>query len=610
LESEIAGLSPSEGASPEEPDAGRFPVSYALLERGSVVSSSDPAVARSRGSFGPPEVTGVSATDSRHAWRTDDEEGLAVWSEERGAVVAARRRTADLGDGVVALARLVLVGVGLGLLAALVLTLAGIRRLRWRLHHKILLSYFLISVIPLAVLGLVSAAEARSRYERGLSERLATDIARVRSDLEAMGPLLFDRAADRDLVRWAAQRRHDLVLWRDGLVSASSRPGLVAAELLPSRLPSEAYAATVLERRETIRREASFAGRPVWFGYAPILDESDRAVATVGVPVLYPEDRIEEELAVTGSVVVAAYLLTLVAVLVGGIYAARRLAGPLDRLAAGTRKVAAGDLAVEIPEAGRDEVGELVQSFNEMTRHLREATARAAKAEREAAWSRMARQVAHEIKNPLTPIRLMIQQLEADVARDPARAAEAIRRTSQVVQRQIESLARIAADFAQFARLPQRRIQEVDPAGLVREVVHLWSGSSAHGVTVSADVPGALPTVAWDEQEMRRVLMNLVANAVQAIPGEGKVTVAGRAESRGGREGVVVAVSDTGVGIPPEALARLFEPDFSTKTSGTGLGLAIVRRILDDLGGEISVDTVVDRGSTFSTWFPRRPPAP
>jgi nitrogen fixation/metabolism regulation signal transduction histidine kinase len=332
-------------------------------------------------------------------------------------------------------------------------------------------------------------------------------------------------------------------------------------------------------------------------------------MATVGVPLLYDPRSVEERFALTGSVLIAAYLFTLVLVLVGGIWSARRIARPLAQVAAGTRRVAAGELDVVLEPAGSDELGELVRSFNTMTHELKRVTAQAARAEREMAWRRMARQVAHEIKNPLTPIRLMIQQMEADVARDPTGALDAIRRTAPVVLRQIESLGRIAADFAHFARLPKRDLEDVDVTAVARDVVALHGGSAEHGVEVVAEIGAGVPTVHWDAGEIRRVLINLVGNAVQAIPGAGRVRVVVRPAERDGRDGVRVDVADTGTGITEQDLGRLFEPDFSTKTAGTGLGLAMVKRTVDDLGGSITVESTPGEGSTFRMWWPARPDA-
>lgn len=589
--------------------AGRRPIEVALLAQGRVVASSAPQISREPGGFGPLALGALAPGGPELSWDDGLTEGIAVFQPERGAVLALRRRATDLGDLVLALSRLVVVGVGLALLLALAVFFATVRGFRVRLHHRILVSYFLISVIPLVLLAWASAGETRARHDEGFSERLEADVARARGELEAQGAQVFDVSTDEAFRRAAWERRHDAILYRAGRVSASSRAGLFEAEVRPTRLPAEAYRATVLERRATVKRELSQDGRAVWTGYAPVLGPDGYALATLAVPLLYDKDRIDEELTVTGSVVLAGYLLTLVLVLALGIYAARWLARPLDELARGTAKVARGDLSVVLPGEGHDELGQLVASFNAMTRDLKEATDQAARAEREAAWRRMARQVAHEIKNPLSPMKLMVQQLEADVRRDPARASEAIQRTAAVLLRQIDALARIAGTFGELARLPPRSLAPVDVAALVRHVVDLNAGSRAHGVEVLADLTSDLPSVIADEEELRRVLVNLVNNAVQAIAGTGRVSVRARATpGPHGAPGVALEVEDSGSGIAPEHRTRLFEPYFSTKTAGTGLGLAIVKRIVDDLGGSVSFESQPGRGSLFRVWCPLTPP--
>ncbi|MDJ0522953.1 MAG: ATP-binding protein [Planctomycetota bacterium] len=579
---------------------------YAELRDGVVVASSDASLARTAGGFGPEALAQLDEERPFLDWRTDAEHGYARWNTERGAAFAVRRVTATLGDALLALARLVVVGVGLGLLTAIVFLLFSLPSFRMQLQHKILLSYFVMSVVPLVLLGIASARETQQRHDARLTERLQTDLARVRKDLEMMGAGVFDSADTDKLEEWAPKRRHDVLLYRGGELQAASRTGLVDAELLSARLPPSAYRATVLERREIVRREAVYAGRPVWFGYAPVLDARGVTRATVGVPLLYEADRIEEQLTLTGSVLLAAYMLTLVLVLVGGIYASRRLTRPLGALAAGTERVAAGDLDVELRGAGDDEIGQLVGAFNAMTRELRDMTGRVRQAERETAWRGMARQVAHEIKNPLTPMRLLLQQTEAEIARDPARGAEIIRERAPKLLQQIEGLDRIARDFAQFARLPRRRDERVDVGALVASVTAEYEGTVTQGVHVHCEVAPDLPTVTWDADELRRVLRNMVLNAFQSVEekGGGEVVLRAAAQARDGRPGVLVTIADDGVGIPEDHRDRLFEPQFSTKTRGTGLGLAIVSGILDEMGGIIEFESKPGHGTTFDLWWP------
>ncbi|MDF1700763.1 MAG: ATP-binding protein [Planctomycetota bacterium] len=607
----LAGLAAAtDEARPMPLTAGRRP-QLAALKGGAVIASSDPSLSRAAGSFGPPALAAVDATNPMLHWEHAGVQGVARWSDARRGTFAIRREAASLGGALLALARVVVVGVGLGLLASVVCFFFTLRSFQFQLQHKILLSYFVMSVVPLVLLGVASARETQARYDGRLTERLQTDLARVRSELELLGSGVFDAADSDQLEDWAPQRRHDTLLYRDGRLEAASRTGLVDAELLSAWLPTDAYRATVLEQRQLVWREAVYAGRGVWYGYAPILDTFGRTRATVGVPLLYDADRIEEQQTLTGSVLLAAYMLTLVLVLVGGLFAARRLTRPLGDLVLATERVAAGDLDVEaLPGSGGDEIGQLVGAFNTMTGELREMTGRLAAAERESAWRRMASQVAHEIKNPLTPMRLLLQQMQADLARNPDKAEASIRMMAPKVLAQIESLDRIARDFAHFARLPQRRSDEVDVGQLVRDVTDLYVGASLEGITVRCEIVEPLPPVWWDEEELRRVLLNMVLNAKEALDDRpsGEVLLRATAETQDDRLGVLVTIADDGVGIDPADADRLFEPQFSTKTRGTGLGLAIVSRIVQDLGGTIDFESQPQAGTTFRLWWPSVPP--
>ena len=596
------GTSPSaRGDDPRSPLTANLDV--AVLRGDRILRANANDVSRAPGGFGPPELATIPTAREELRWREEAHDGYARWVPSRGVSVAIRRTLPGGDDRLLGIARLLVVGVGIGALVALFFALAALPGFRPRLHHKILLSYFAISVVPLVLLGFSSTRETERRFEEQLGSRLERDLTRVRQAIQRQGPAIAD-VGQRWLVRWAADGRHDVLLFRGGVLEASSRPGLAASELLPARLPPDVHRATALEGRQVIRREALHAGRQAWVGYAPVIDDTGRSRATVAVPLLYEEDRIEAAVSVTGSALLAGYLLALVLVLVAGIFAARNLTAPLGELARGTRRVASGELDLALPGEGPDEFGQLVGSFNQMTRELREASEKAAQAEREVAWRRMARQVAHEIRNPLTPMRLMIQQMEAAVARDPDAARQIIEDTAPVVLRQIEALQRIAGDFANFARLPKRNLVDIDVAELIQQVTALHAGAQQRGVSIESEIAPPLPTVQWDEGEVRRVLLNLLSNAVQAVRNDGTVAVRASAATQDGMAGVSIAVQDTGVGISPEHQARLFDPQFSTRNSGTGLGLAIVARIIQDMGGRIDVASTVGAGSTFTLWMP------
>ena len=267
---------------------------------------------------------------------------------------------------------------------------------------------------------------------------------------------------------------------------------------------------------------------------------------------------------------------------------ARRTTRPILALEQHTRRVAGGDLEAQVDVRSRDELGQLAAAFNTMTRDLRESRAKLIKAEKDAAWREMARQVAHEIKNPLTPIQLSVSLLER--ARDE-RSSEfdaIFDRTVDLVQRQVANMRQIASDFSAFAGARKPRPEAVDAGALVEEVLALDAAWAAElGVAVERRLE--LAPVFADPAELRRVLINLVSNALEAMPEGGRLEARVRAVGSGGGRSVEIEIEDSGVGVSDEVRARLFEPYFTTRSGGTGLGLAIASRLVDEMGGRIEL---------------------
>jgi nitrogen fixation/metabolism regulation signal transduction histidine kinase len=232
----------------------------------------------------------------------------------------------------------------------------------------------------------------------------------------------------------------------------------------------------------------------------------------------------------------------------------------------------------------KDELGELANSFNRMSAELLESRRQLVKAEKDAAWREMAKQVAHEIKNPLTPISLSATLLKR--ARDERSPDfdSIFERTIELIQRQVEGMRRIAADFSAFAGTHKRTPERIELAELVREVLDLEAAwAEERGVRMESRVE-ALAVLA-DRDELRRVLINLVSNAIEAMPDGGALRVRARRQD----QHMLLEVEDEGVGLSSEARAHLFEPYFTTRTHGTGLGLAICHQLIEGMGGTIEL---------------------
>ncbi|MEW6071817.1 MAG: sensor histidine kinase [Planctomycetota bacterium] len=278
-------------------------------------------------------------------------------------------------------------------------------------------------------------------------------------------------------------------------------------------------------------------------------------------------------------------------------FIAKRTTAPILALQRSACRVAAGELDVQVDIRSKDELGALAADFNEMTHRLKEQRAQIVKAEKDAAWREMARQIAHDIKNPLTPIKLSLDLLDRARREQAPNQDEILERTMDLVRRQVENLRRIAGDFYEFTGGRKPHPEEIELAALLEEVLHLHDAWAVElGVAVQREGIGG--TVWADRDKLRRVLVNLASNALQAMPEGGSLQVETAREG----ERVRVSFRDTGVGVPAEVRAHLFEPYFTTKGEGTGLGLAISKRVIEEMGGEIEVEPAADaKGGTIAT---------
>jgi nitrogen fixation/metabolism regulation signal transduction histidine kinase len=292
--------------------------------------------------------------------------------------------------------------------------------------------------------------------------------------------------------------------------------------------------------------------------------------------------------------------LGLVSAAVLTFFVARRTAQPIQELEAHTRRLAAGDLEQRLGWTRRDELGDLARGFDRMAGELAEGRRVAMRAEKDAAWREMARQVAHEIKNPLTPISLSIGLLRRARDEGSPEAESILVRTMDMIERQVAAMREIARDFHSFAG-QHRDLEPVDLGALLDEVLELSAAWAAEeSVQLVREGDGGL--VLGDPGELRRALLNLVSNAIEASDGGGELRA--RCEVRGNE--VEVELVDSGRGLDPEQVQHLFEPYFTTRTSGTGLGLAIVRRVVEDLGGRVSLENRSDgRGAVARIVLPR-----
>jgi nitrogen fixation/metabolism regulation signal transduction histidine kinase len=270
---------------------------------------------------------------------------------------------------------------------------------------------------------------------------------------------------------------------------------------------------------------------------------------------------------------------------------ARSVTKPIMSLVAGTREVGKGNLDYRVEPKGKDEIAMLIDSFNSMTAQLKASREKLLMAERLAAWRDVARRIAHEIKNPLTPIQLSMYRLRKNLGNE--RYNQIFEQSYTSITNEVENLRNMVTEFSQFARMPKPRTRPASPNEIVQDAINLYKGLP-NNVVIQTELADDLPQIMADRDQMRQVLHNLIGNAVDAMSDGGQLSVTTRLEAD---SAVSIEVSDTGCGMSDEVRQKIFTPYFTTKETGTGLGMAITAQIIEEHGGEISVDSKEGAGT-------------
>jgi len=337
----------------------------------------------------------------------------------------------------------------------------------------------------------------------------------------------------------------------------------------------------------------------------------------------HAEPRFDRDHKVIGVLLVGSSRAELVAVvnfirtlgvLVGGggillglllsMWISARVTRPINRLAAGAKRVAAGDWGTRVDVRSTDEIGQLTSAFNDMTRQLAEQRDRLVQSERVAAWREIARRLAHELKNPLFPLQLTLENLQRAREQTPDEFDEVFNESTAALRAELDNLKTIVGRFSDFSKMPAPQLQSVNLNDAVRSAVRLYDAQfhviGRPPITPELYLDDSMPAIQADPDLLHRALSNLVLNSLDAMPGGGTLTI--RTSQHNGM--ARVAVSDTGTGLTPEECARLFTPYYTTKRHGTGLGLAIVQSVVSDHHGKISVESAPGSGATFRIELP------
>lgn len=497
-----------------------------------------------------------------------------------------------------------------------------------RFERKILFAIGLSVFLALGGSIFLAQGALREVYQVGVNERFGAELVH---GVEA-------RRAQLMALRSSTELAADAVVWSVEATVRSERDTRTLGSLLE----------TLLERYELIQairvtdsrgREIAGVARPAATAGQPMRSTVREREATVGngtlriaVEVAVPEmyfarlqqagevadvySRLQRQSASVSDIYVwvfgvLVFIVIVVAFLIGAILS-RRVTRRVTALADASRKVGAGDFTVTLPTSARDEITELTQAFNAMVRDLRESRTRIEYLQRISAWQDFARRLAHEIKNPLTPIQLAAQELAETYSGDDESYRRKLEHARAIIEEEVATLRRLVGEFSAFAKLPSADLSSADLCELIQAIedsIPAMLEDVGHGTVAPVEVRVSCATrpipVRMDLMMLKRGLDNIVRNAIEAAysakpSGGGRVLVRGYATGDKG----FVEVRDNGPGIPEEDWDRVFDPYYTTKTEGTGLGLAIVKKVVLEHRGEVRLDHAPEGGARFRIELP------
>jgi len=389
-----------------------------------------------------------------------------------------------------------------------------------------------------------------------------------------------------------------------GGLYASSRPELYQQDLKSSRMNPIAYSQLVEEDKSKWVQAESIGELNFLSAYVPFKNQNNELLAYLNLPYFARQEALEEEIAAFLVPTINVYVIIFTFSLLISILLINQISKPLLMIRRHISGLKLGGETELIDWQSEDEIGELVQEYNRIAIELGQSAEELAKSERESAWREMAKQIAHEIKNPLTPMKLSIQHLQRAADSGDEDLKGKIKKTSDTLISQIESLSAIAEAFSTFAKFPDKELKPLLLAPIVKEVSHLYVDQAIVHLEIADEL--VEQKVLADRDLVLRVLNNLIKNSVQAYEPEEESNIWIRIfESEAIVKMLIVEVKDQGKGISKEQSAHIFEPSFTTKSSGTGMGLAIVKRSMEQMGGKVEMRSKVGEGSCFTLYFPK-----
>jgi len=465
--------------------------------------------------------------------------------------------------------------------------------IKFSFKTKLLLTLVVVSVIPLILLASYFKNMTNEKNDAAINYKLGKRADQVEDYLNTyivgstLSELSLYEKAVKDLgIEFALYDNEKLIFSSQGIYY---QIGLMSKFLNPivySNLFFDGKNEFVIEERIDKYKYNSFFHKSVISGNSYILKVSD-----VFNRIQLPMTGAELDIFLFGT-----YSLAVILIIILSTILANQISSPIYKLTKATRSVSHGDLDIQIDNRGKGEIKELTDGFNLMVRELKKSQIELAEVERESAWKEMAKQVAHEIKNPLTPMKLAVQHLIIANKDKSPKFDEIFEKVTATLVNQIDNLKNIASEFSSFAKMPSLKLEKLDLKEIATETIDLFIEEKC-SIKISGDNEKYI--VHTDREQFQRMLINMIRNSIQAEANS--LTISFEETTNA----VFIEVSDNGTGISDDIAERIFDENFSTKSKGMGLGLSMAKRFVELSGGEIKLKTTSAEGTTFIIIHPK-----
>ena len=539
-----------------------------------------------------------------HWVETNDMSHVIYKSSGKNALVLSKAKTGFI-DSVTAISFLVIAYGLLFLIFRLVMSNSIGKTFELSsLATRIQLVMIILVVLSLIGFSIGSGTFIRNQYDNNSKSIIRQKLRSLH--IEALNKrnifnLREQQVLEEQLINWSRTYQTDINFYQpEGFLVASSRQKLYNIGLLGEEMQPQAIREMKFKGKSECIIKETIGSLGFYAAYIPLNDNKGNLLGYLNVQHFAQQGEFENQVQSFFVAILNVVMFLLVLSIVGAVFVSGWITKPLRMIRKSVSNVSFGQHNAHIAYKSNDEIGALVAEYNKKLTELDEAALKLAQSEREGAWREMAKQVAHEIKNPLTPMKLSVQHLQRVFDPNDPSSADKINKVTNALIEQIEALTGIANAFSNFAKLPQPIMANVDLVEILKNVIGLFENNSEAQVELSN--PYSTLLMQADKEMLVRVFNNIIANGIQAViigqHAEIKVKVTVE------RENVYVSITDNGSGIKEEQINTIFEPYFTTKTTGTGLGLAMVKQIIAGHNGDIYIESTSEKGTTMVVRLP------